>query len=493
MNIKMKNKILLLFIAFTINAFAQTTDKIVTLVVSGQGKTQEEAKQNALRSAIEQAFGTFISSKTEILNDSIVADQIASVSSGNIKSFEILNEAQLPNGTSAATLRVIVSVDKLTSFVEAKGVAVEINGGLFAVNIKQQILNEMAEINAVAEMIGVLHEVIQTAFDYEIKSGEPQSADGQSQNWEIPMTVTATANKNMDFFSDYFMKTISAISLSPTELENYRSLNKRTYAVTIENNGLKQTFYLRKRTSALELISLGSNWEYYLTLFEIDSGLDIKNGNSLRSFVELNRYFANNEELINKTIREDGLIKLHNLSNSFGGYINDINNYSDEDHFFNTRDGFNFSLLKSGQIAATFLWIEKRTLSQIEQMKGFSIKPLGVKSQYKNGGYIFYRENGHGIVLAPFDYVPVNWYDAQTFCNGLIFGGFSDWQLPTKEDWLFISEIHKIGLGSFIKENKYWSSTEINTGEAYSYRLKGTYAENWNKTAKFRVRPIRIF
>ena len=43
-------------------AQAQEADKTVTLVVNGQGKTPDEAKQNALRSAIEQAFGAFISS-----------------------------------------------------------------------------------------------------------------------------------------------------------------------------------------------------------------------------------------------------------------------------------------------------------------------------------------------------------------------------------------------------------------------------------------------
>lgn len=61
--------------------------------VSGSGKTQDEAKQSAFRSALEQAFGAFISSKTEILNDQIVADQMASVANGNIQSFSILNES----------------------------------------------------------------------------------------------------------------------------------------------------------------------------------------------------------------------------------------------------------------------------------------------------------------------------------------------------------------------------------------------------------------
>ncbi len=47
--------------------FAQEPSKDVTITASGSGKTMEEAKQAALRSATEQAFGAFISSKTEIL------------------------------------------------------------------------------------------------------------------------------------------------------------------------------------------------------------------------------------------------------------------------------------------------------------------------------------------------------------------------------------------------------------------------------------------
>ena len=44
----------------------------VVLVVSGDGNNKEEATNVALRSAIEQTFGTFVSSNTEILNDSLV-------------------------------------------------------------------------------------------------------------------------------------------------------------------------------------------------------------------------------------------------------------------------------------------------------------------------------------------------------------------------------------------------------------------------------------
>ena len=183
----------------TTNGFSQTDDKDVSITASGSGKTQDDAKQAALRSATEQAFGAFISSKTEMFNDQVVADQMASVSSGNIKSFSILNESQLPNGSWGVTLKAMVSVSKLTSFVEAKGIAIEIKGGMFALNIKQQLLNEQGEIKAVSEMVGLLHEPMQISFDYVIKSSDPKSLDAESKNWEIPLVVTATTNKNIDF------------------------------------------------------------------------------------------------------------------------------------------------------------------------------------------------------------------------------------------------------------------------------------------------------
>ena len=90
---RIKNGTLFFAILFTVySTHAQEANKDVTITSSGSGKTLEDAKQAALRSATEQAFGAFISSKTEIFNDQVVVDQMASVSSGNIKSFELLNQ-----------------------------------------------------------------------------------------------------------------------------------------------------------------------------------------------------------------------------------------------------------------------------------------------------------------------------------------------------------------------------------------------------------------
>ena len=449
--------------------FAQDADKTVSIIVSGSGKTQDDAKQSALRSAIEQSFGAFISSKTEILNDQVVADQITSVANGNIQSFSILNESQLPDGSWGVTLKALVSVNKLTSFVEAKGIAIEINGGLFALNIKQQLLNEQGEIKAVSEMAQLLHEPMQISFDYTIKSGDPKSVDKESKNWEIPLVVTATANKNMDFCVNYCIKTLAALSLSSQEVENYKSLNKTVFPVVINYNTVSKTFYLRKESSINALNTLTSQWEFYTRLFTVQSGMDESNGT-----FTTNTFY---ETVFN------GKSHIHDFSNS--------RNYN--------NDSKTINFLTIGQQAATFSWQDKRTLSQIEKMTGYNVKPRGVVSQIKHGGFVVYEENGHGLVAAITDLEEMDWNLAKWACDKLILNGYSDWHLPTKEELNAIYVNLKKQLGVCGNGRSYWSSTEYDS--RYEIGLNAWIQDIFDKGEKIpdkkiysrNVRAVRAF
>lgn len=441
-----------LFITLT-NTNAQSENKDVTITASGSGKTLEDAQHAALRSATEQAFGAFISSKTEMFNDQVVADQMASVSSGNIKSFVLLNKDQLPDGRWGVTLKAVVSVDKLTSFVQAKGVAIEIKGGMFALNIKQQLLNEQGEIKAVAEMVGLLHEPMQISFDYVIKSSDPKSLDAESKNWEIPLVVTATCNKNIDFCANYFKKTLSALSLTSAEIQSYKSLNKQVFPVTFKYLGQNFNFYLRKQTSISVIKSFLSNWEFYTRLFAVQSGMDESFGNG-----------------------EGELFSLFN---------ND--NYDDQ--------SITLSFPTVGKIAGTFTWNDKRTLKQIEQMTGYAVKPRGVVSNFKYGGYVVWENNGHGLVAAICDLGKFDWINAKIACDELVMNGYSDWYLPTKDDIMKLySILHQFKIGGFDSGANYWTSSEISEYDAsYSY-LNGNIIGYLSKgTTSTSVRAVRAF
>ena len=224
-------------------------DRDVTLVVSGQGKTIDEARQNALRSAIEQAFGTFISSNTTILNDSLVRDEIVSVSSGNIKKYETISEVQIPDGGFASTLRATVSVSKLTSFCESKGVTVEFKGGLFAMNIKMQQLNEVNEVKSIRNVNKVLKSLTDKCFDYSIKTLDPLSANMGPDLWIMNFYVGVKVNNNFSLLKKYLIESIRDISMSDEDVQKYQSMNLPVYPVEVSDGGVSVIYHFRKEQS----------------------------------------------------------------------------------------------------------------------------------------------------------------------------------------------------------------------------------------------------
>ena len=232
---------------------AQTND--VSIIVSSKGTTEEEAKTNALRSAIEQAFGTFVSSRTEILNDELVQDQIVSISNGNIKKYEILSSLFLPEQSlHLVTLKASVSLEKLTSFVKSKGYNdVSFDGEGFAMNLKIQKLNASSEIIAIKNLLEQGLILSEGFFDRKLKVGDPRleaGNDPSSNKYHVPLSVNTTLNSNWSNFNGYYIKTLRKISMSKEEIISSKALNKKIYEYFIVqkivngsnyNNSLKHT------------------------------------------------------------------------------------------------------------------------------------------------------------------------------------------------------------------------------------------------------------
>ena len=124
--LKIYKTIIMVCIAFcNMTSYAQnynetSDEKEITLIVSGDGVNKEKATMTALRSAIEQAFGAFVSSNTKLLNDDLVKDEIVTISSGNIKKYEYLSELNVEN-KYLVTLKAVVSINNLIEFTKSKG------------------------------------------------------------------------------------------------------------------------------------------------------------------------------------------------------------------------------------------------------------------------------------------------------------------------------------------------------------------------------------
>lgn len=288
----MKQLILIVSLALSINAYAQD-DKTVTLVVSGQGKTQDEAKQNALRSAIEQAFGTFISSKTEILNDSLVKDEIVSVANGNIQKFEIISEVQIPNGVFATSLKATVSVTKLTSFVESKGVDVEFKGGLFALNIQNQELSAKNEITCLNNLKQTLMNFSASSFDYEIKVFDPTLSKSSNLLYNVPIKISCRANINLKNWVFLLQKTIIELAMPKEEVNNYMQLSKSSFAFQI-NGKNPQILHFRNEESLKVLNEIFAHLVYGIQNFEVRNDIEVF---SLSKFKTRERkWYTSNEQ-----------------------------------------------------------------------------------------------------------------------------------------------------------------------------------------------------
>lgn len=292
----MKQLILIISLAFSVNAYAQD-DKTVTLVVSGQGKTQDEAKQNALRSAIEQSFGTFISSETVINNDSFVSDNITSLSQGAVLSFKILTSNILPDSNMVLTLSATVSISQMQKITESKGYVATIAGGVFGINLKLLKLQAAAEAKVILDMARKSLIILNNSLDYKLDVLTPIKSDIRSdlshgrsyyQDWKntgkltfdeiykIRLVVESRPNSNLDVFIDYFISTLEAVKMSQAEIEFAKQSGSEYYRLT-QSNSDNTEYYLRNYESVSIIYSLFSIATLNLVNYDIVSNDNVIN------------------------------------------------------------------------------------------------------------------------------------------------------------------------------------------------------------------------
>ena len=287
---------------------AQETKARVTVTATANDNL--EAKNLALRSAIEQAFGAYISSNTEILNDELIKDEISSISSGNIDSIHVISETKLIDGRTSISLLAVVSVNKLATFCESKGYKVEFKGGLFTANIKQQKLNESAELLAIENICDVGKSIINRSFDYSLTVSEPQQAiRNGTEMWNLVYEVKVTPNLNFDGFKSYVQENISRMSMKSDEVDNYVGLNKKVYKIDWKDpsQNVDTSYYFRNFHTLAIIQDLFWHAKFSLGFFRIASNIDTVDIYNVNMFPNKPKFSTN---LINESRIQDEFLSV---------------------------------------------------------------------------------------------------------------------------------------------------------------------------------------
>lgn len=232
----MKIRLFLLFITLlvaSIEGYAQSVDD-VTLIVVGTGNTKEEAVNNALRSAVEQAFGVFVSANTEIVNDELVKDEIATVTSGNIKSYKELSVVSLSDSAFTVSLEAIVSTKTLAVYAKSHGSSCEFAGATFGANLKLAQLNKTNTEKVFENLIKQCVELVPHTFETSLEVGTPTA------NGELPMTIYLYSTPNAFQLSDLIVSSISALRLSEQEIAQMKEMDIEIYYAHIISSAFQE-------------------------------------------------------------------------------------------------------------------------------------------------------------------------------------------------------------------------------------------------------------
>ncbi len=197
-----------LFAAAT--AFAQAT--VVTkegvgeaaVIAKDEQRAFEQAKENALRNAVEQAAGVRIDADTVVVNNQLVRDQVFANTSGYVKKFDLVDK-KIEKGVATVKVKADVITENLDKDITAARDLVKRMGRPSIVIVVQEQtipLNQKAIINS---------ESLATVITESLKADGWDIKDAQAMNRKLKLEGSAT--------------------LGATELKEIADLSKANYVL----------------------------------------------------------------------------------------------------------------------------------------------------------------------------------------------------------------------------------------------------------------------
>jgi hypothetical protein len=250
-----KTLFILIFLIFANSEGFTQNDNTVVITTIGSGSTYENAKVNALRSALEQVSGAYLSSNTLIINDKLISDNISTITTGSINKFEILGQI-VSNNQFFVTIKSEIIPSKFAEFVSGKtGSSVTVKGGLYAANIKQLNLNEKAELEAVKQLSDLYSNLLYESIYFDVKANTPVEANeikeyNPIQYYILPIDVTMRFTSISDSINDYLKLNLKQICLTDDEKKAYEEIPREIYSICIDNI----LYFFRNKSCPVQLL-----------------------------------------------------------------------------------------------------------------------------------------------------------------------------------------------------------------------------------------------
>ena len=274
------NKILLsfLFFALSFNPCYSQADNTVETITIGSGNTIETAKFNALRTALEQVSGSYLSANTLVINDKLISDNITSITSGSIQKYVVIEQIQKGN-LFYTTIKSEVSPKKFAEFVSGKiGSSVSIKGGIYAANIKQLNFNADAELISVNQLGDLYSDLLYNSIYYDLEVLYPVEEKLFSYVkrhyvlLKLPLNITMRFTEAADSANVYLKNNLHQISLTENEVENYKKIEREVYPICIDG----KNYFFRNKNSLSSILKLykGKSNIDYINSFTINDGIN---------------------------------------------------------------------------------------------------------------------------------------------------------------------------------------------------------------------------
>ena len=182
-------------------------DSTRTVVALGEGSTAGAATQAALRAAVEQAVGVFVTSQMRIENDRLIRDRVLSTSTGFVRRYEVVDSRR---DSAGVTVRIaaVVALTPLREALAASGVRVPVSAQRFFRTMDEEDARRRREIEMLAALFW--EDVDQPSpWDFKVAVGTPSRSGG---DFDVPVTVEGRLNANYASLLRVMRSTLSAVA-----------------------------------------------------------------------------------------------------------------------------------------------------------------------------------------------------------------------------------------------------------------------------------------